>query len=80
MEQIAFVPDCFTASASQGISVVNEDPVLHSFTMVGTEIDVDVEAGTTFNGEPISGIVELGTYELICKYHASMLGEVTVVE
>src|SRR3990170_3181970 len=80
MEKVAFVPDCFTASASQGISVVNEDPVLHSFTLEGTPIDVDIEADVTFNGEPISGVVAPGTYELICKYHASMTGEVTVVE
>ena len=80
MEKVAFVPNCFIASATQGISVVNDDPVLHSFTMVDTPIDVDVAAGETFNGEPISGVVAAGTYELICKYHASMVGEVTVVD
>lgn len=80
MADIRFVPSCFTASASQGIRLVNEDEVKHSFTMTGTSIDVDVEPGETFNGEPISGVVAPGTYSLICKYHHdTMLGSVTVV-
>lgn len=75
----AYVPACFTASASQGITVINEDGALHSFTLEDTQIDVDVEPGTEFNGEPISGAVEPGTYRLFCKYHAGLTGEVTVV-
>lgn len=76
-----FVPSCFTASASQGITVVNEDHGLHSFTLEGTGIDVDILGGETFDGEPVSGVVAPGTYDLICKYHLpGMRGEVTVVE
>lgn len=74
-----YVPGCFTASASQGIQVVNEDSVTHSFTMVGTEIDVEIGGGETFEGEPIEGAVEPGTYDLQCRFHPSMTGEVTVV-
>jgi plastocyanin len=77
---LAFDPACFMASASQRISVVNEDDVGHTFTMVGTEINVPIPAGETFNGEPISGAVEPGTYELVCTIHPQMTGEVTVVE
>ena len=77
---LAFDPACFTASASQGISVVNEDDVGHTFTMVGTDINVPIAAGETFNGEPISGVVEPGTYDLVCTIHPQMTGEVTVVE
>jgi plastocyanin len=75
-----FDPNCFTASASQGITVVNEDDVGHTFTMVGTDINVPIPAGETFNGEPISGVVEPGTYEFVCTIHPQMTGEVTVVE
>jgi plastocyanin len=75
-----FDPNCFTASASQGITVVNEDDVGHTFTMVGTDINVPIAAGKTFNGEPISGVVEPGTYEFVCTIHPQMTGEVTVVE
>src|SRR3990172_1142018 len=78
ISDFAFVPDCFTASASQGISVVNEDSADHTFTMVGTEIVVPVAAGETFNGEPISGVVEPGTYDFMCTIHPAMTGTVTV--
>jgi plastocyanin len=75
-----FDPNCFTASASQGIKVVNEDDVGHTFTMVGTDINAPIAAGETFNGDPISGVVEPGTYEFVCTIHPQMTGEVTVVE
>jgi plastocyanin len=74
-----FDPNCFTASASQGITVVNEDDVGHTFTMVGTDINVPIPPGETFNGEPISGMVEPGTYEFVCTIHPQMTGEATVV-
>ena len=75
----AYDPPCFTASASQGISIVNQDDVDHTFTMTGTQIDVPVAAGETFNGEPIAGAVEPGTYDFLCTIHPSMTGQVTVV-
>lgn len=74
-----FDPACFTASASQGITVVNEDDVGHTFTMVGTDINVPIAGGETFNGEPIGGVVEPGTYEFVCTIHPQMTGEATVV-
>ena len=74
----AFDPNCFTASASQGITVVNEDDVGHTFTMVGTDINVPIAPGKTFNGEPNSDL-EPGTYEFVCTIHPQMTGEVTVV-
>jgi plastocyanin len=75
----AYDPPCFTASASQGISIVNQDDVDHTFTMTGTQIDVPVAAGETFNGEPIAGAVEPGTYDFLCTIHPEMTGQVTVV-
>lgn len=75
----AYDPPCFTASASQGISIVNQDDVDHTFTMTGTQIDVPVAAGETFNGEPIAGVVEPGTYDFLCTIHPEMTGQVTVV-
>lgn len=76
---LAFDPDCFTASASQGISIENQDDVAHTFTIDDTQIDVEIPPGETFNGEPISGAVEPGTYGFRCRIHSSMTGEVTVV-
>jgi plastocyanin len=75
-----FYPDCFTASASQGIKIVNKDDIDHTFTITGTDIDVPIAAGQTFNGEPISGAVSPGTYDFLCTLHPSMTGQVTIVE
>ena len=74
-----FYPDCFTASASQGIKIVNKDDIDHTFTIEGTQVDVPVAAGETFNGEPIAGAVAPGTYEFRCTIHPQMTGQVTVV-
>ena len=81
LEKNEFVPNCFTASASQGATIVNADAALHNFTIEGTPIDVDIPPGDEFNGEPITGVVDPGLYVLVCKYHLpGMVGEVTVVE
>jgi plastocyanin len=79
IEDFAFQPSCFTASASQGISVTNADGAVHSFTIHGTPVDVDIAAGETFNGEAVAGVVEPGTYDFVCTYHPEMKGTVTVV-
>ena len=75
-----FDPNCFTASASQGISVENQDAADHTFTITGTDVDVPIAAGQTFNGEPISGAVSPGTYDFLCTLHPTMTGQVTIVE
>jgi plastocyanin len=79
IRDFAFEPSCFTASASQGVSIVNADGAVHSFTLEGTPIDVDVPAEDTFHGDPVTGVVKPGTYDLVCKYHPEMKGTVTVV-
>ena len=80
LEKNEFIPSCFTASASQGITIVNADTALHNFTIQDTPIDVDIPPGDEFNGEPITGVVDPGLYVLVCKYHLpGMVGEITVV-
>jgi plastocyanin len=73
----AFDPNCFTASASQGITIVNQDDADHTFTIPDTQVDVPIAAGETFNGE--SGAVVPGTYDFLCTLHPTMTGQVTVV-
>ena len=78
ISDFAFDPNCFTASASQGISIVNQDAADHTFTITGTDVDVPIAAGQTFNGE--SRAVEPGTYDFLCTLHPTMTGQVTIVE
>jgi plastocyanin len=80
ISDFAFDPNCFTASASQGISIENQDAADHTFTITGTDFDVPIAAGQTFNGEPISGAVSPGTYDFLCTLHPTMTGQVTIVE
>ena len=78
ISNFAFEPDCFTARAAQGITIVNQDSAEHTFTISGTQIDVTIAGGETFNGEPVSGVVEPGTYDFFCRLHPSMTGTITV--
>jgi len=80
ISDFAFDPNCFTASASQGISIENQDAADHTFTITGTEVDVPIAAGQTFNGEPISGAVSPGTYDFLCTLHPTMTGQITIAE
>jgi plastocyanin len=79
MRDSVFEPSCFTASASQAITLVNEDGLPHTFTLEDTGIDVEIAADETFNGEAVSGAVEPWTYDLVCRIHPQMTGEVTIV-
>lgn len=78
ISDFAFDPDCLTARAAQSISIVNEDGADHTFTIDGTMVDVTIPAGETFNGEPVSGVLEPGTYDFHCTIHPSMTGTITV--
>src|SRR5262245_39807112 len=79
ISDFTYDPDCFTASAQQGIKIVNKDDVDHTFTIPDTQVDVPVAAGETFNGEPVAGVLAPGTYQFMCTIHPEMTGEVTVV-
>jgi len=78
ISDFAFDPDCLTARAAQSIAIVNEDATNHTFTIDGTMVDVTIPAGETFNGEPVSGVLEPGTYDFHCTIHPSMTGTITV--
>ena len=77
---LAYRPNCFTVNGSQTASIVNEDSVLHSFIIDGTEVDADhFEGGTIWTAPgPFSGVLEPGTYDFYCRYHEGMTGTVTV--
>src|SRR5205085_7670855 len=65
MKNIQFHPRCFKARSSQSIHLVNEDNVLHNFTIPGTQVNVNVQPGKFFNGE--SANLKPGTYQFFCK-------------
>ncbi|MDP9341056.1 MAG: cupredoxin domain-containing protein [Actinomycetota bacterium] len=77
-QNFAFHPACVIARSEQSILIANQDSVLHNFTITGTQVDVDIQPGTTFNGE--SAGLAPGSYVFFCKYHQSrgMVGAIVV--
>jgi len=76
IQGLAFHPDCFTAKSASAITIMNKDSVTHTFTIDGTDVDVTIEGGTTFNGE--SAGLAPGIYPFHCRIHSTMTGTVIV--
>jgi plastocyanin len=76
IQGLAFHPDCFAAKSASAITIQNKDTVTHTFTIDGTQVDVTIQGGTTFNGE--SAGLAPGTYPFHCKIHSTMTGTVIV--
>ncbi len=76
IQDLAFQPDCFAATSASSITVENKDTVTHTFTIDGTQVDVSIDGGQTFNGE--SAGLEPGSYDFRCTIHSSMTGSVIV--
>jgi len=76
IQDLAFSPDCFSAASASSITIENKDSVTHTFTIDGTQVDVSINGGDTFNGE--SAGLDPGTYPFHCKIHPSMTGTVIV--
>jgi plastocyanin len=73
----AFQPDCFKAKSASSITIENNGTVTHTFTIDGTQVDVSINAGDTFNGE--SAGLAPGTYPFHCRIHTQMTGTVIVI-
>ena len=76
IQDLAFSPDCFTATSASFITIENKDSVTHTFTIDGTQVDMKIDGGQTFNGG--SAGLAPGKYEFHCKIHSSMTGIVIV--
>jgi plastocyanin len=73
----AYDVTCLTVSASNGITIVNEDPSAHSFTVEGGVIDETLDAGQTAKVRSLSEL-EPGTYSFNCRFHPPMVGTIVV--
>ena len=76
LADFAFRPDCLSADAGATITLENTGDALHTFTVTGTDVDLDVDAGTSVEAS-LSG-VEPGTYAVTCTLHPQMVATLTV--
>ncbi|MDQ4109379.1 MAG: cupredoxin domain-containing protein [Actinomycetota bacterium] len=76
LADFAFRPRCLSADAGATITLDNTGDALHTFTVTGTNVDFDVDAGTSFEAS-LSG-VEPGTYAVTCTLHPQMDANLTV--
>jgi plastocyanin len=75
LEGFEFSPAELTATPGQKLSVVNNDGSPHTVTLLDTSVDVEVSAGGS--GEVVAPS-EPGAYSMICEFHDSMTGTLTV--
>jgi hypothetical protein len=50
--------------------IKNEGRNLHNFTVVGTNINIDIQPGHALIWNHIGDHLPPGTYEVVCNYHA----------
>ena len=73
----AFQPSSLTAASGSDLEVSNEGATIHNFTIEGSDVSQDVEAG-----QSVTVVVDVdpGEYTMFCEYHrtAGMEGVITV--
>jgi plastocyanin len=76
LADFAFRPDCISVDAGATITLQNTGDAPHTFTVEGTDLDVNLDAGSSdeirFDG------VDPGTYAVTCTYHPQMTATITV--
>jgi len=77
MKGLAYQPNCFSAKNNSTIKLVNQDTVNHTFTIIGTGVDVLIPAGQTVT-KPGANLAP-ATYQFHCTIHPQMTGTLIVV-
>jgi len=77
MADFAFDPTCIQVSASESLTLVNEDQSAHRFVLEGGAIDETIDAGETVKVKSLADIPP-GTYSFNCGFHPPMKGTMIV--
>ena len=72
----AFSPTELEVAAGTEILVENADAVAHTFTIDGTDIDLELDPGDVEDAEID---LDTGSYGFRCRFHSSMTGTLTVI-
>ena len=75
VKNFAFSPNCFTVASGSIISLTNDDPRGHTFTVRDADVDVVLPArgGTGKATAPAPG-----KYDFYCRLHPGMTGVIIV--
>jgi plastocyanin len=76
LSDFAFRPNCLSADAGATITLENTGDAPHTFTVEGTDVDVEVDPGSSAEAS-LSG-AEPGTYAVTCTLHPQMEATLTV--
>jgi plastocyanin len=74
---LAYHPSCFSAKNNSTITITNQDNVNHTFTVIGTGVDVLIPAGQSVT-KPGANLAP-ATYQFHCTIHPQITGTVIVV-
>jgi plastocyanin len=83
MKDFSFDPSCIIAKNTQKLDLENDGNTAHTFTIVGTPVDVTLQPGDTKELAAPGSALKPGTYVFYCKFHGSpdgtgMAGKITV--
>jgi plastocyanin len=76
LSDFAFRPNCLSADGGATITLENTGDAPHTFTLTGTDVDNNVDAGASVEVS-LSGL-EPGTYAVTCTLHPQMEATLTV--
>ena len=76
LADFAFRPDCLSVDAGATIALENTGDAPHTFTIGGSDVDVNVDAGSSADASFAN--VDPGTYAVTCTFHPQMEATITV--
>ena len=76
MDDFSYGPACIQADTGDTLALDNVGAAPHTFTVDGTDVSVDVAAGTQGSAD-LSGVTA-GTYTVVCTYHPQMRATIEV--
>lgn len=76
MADFSYTPACISAPGGATLTLDNQGDAPHTFTVEGTPVSVEVQAGDHATAD--LGGVGPGTYTVMCTYHPQMKATIQV--
>jgi plastocyanin len=70
MDDDAYEPDCIGVDRGSQLTVKNDGDLPHTFTVKGTEIDLDVKKGKSAEIDSVD--LSRGAFVVFCTYHPEL--------